>query len=127
MTISPPDVITEEMFQALCSCGMSEPVPLASADLTQSFVHERRWGVFYVDFGHHCAAMTLLLAWQHGLIRTGQILEKLDVDVFAAADAWLENTPGAAFRSSAGREIQVASLMNLSIQERRYSKDAKGG
>lgn len=119
------DVISEEMYQAMCTCGMSEPVSLAAADLTKSFVHERRRGVFYVDYGHHCSAMTLLLAWQHGLVRTGQILRKLKIDSHTAAEAWLENTPGAAFRSSVGRSIQVASLMNLSIAERRLFKNVQ--
>lgn len=112
-----PD-ITDEMLWAMCDL-MSDPIPLVQADLTKPFIYERQWGVFYTPFGRHQAAMGLLLAWQHDCKRAAHVIEKLGISHDRAADYWLEHTPGAAFRSSVGKKIQVASIKGLTIQERR--------
>lgn len=108
------------MFWRMCDCHMSNPVPLAQADLSRPFVYERRWGVFYVPGGYHRIAMTLLLAWQHDCDCPVDVANKLGLDMsFDTADHWLANTDGAAFRSSVGKRIQVASRDKLNLQERR--------
>ncbi|MDO9068661.1 MAG: hypothetical protein Q7W05_09430 [Deltaproteobacteria bacterium] len=120
MAIDLPTGITDEMFWRMCDCKMGRPVPLEQADLTKPFVYERRWGWFYVPSGHHQVAMTLLLAWQHRCDHPVDVAEKLGLNFSdETADYWFEHTPGAAFRSSVGKKIQVASLKGLTIQERR--------
>lgn len=114
-----PPGMTDEMFWGQCDCDMSDPVPLSQADLTKPFVYERRWGVFYTPPGYHQHAMGLLLAWQHACHKVIPVTEKLGIAYDGAADYWLAHTPGAAFRSSVGKTIQVASLKGLTIQERR--------
>lgn len=123
MAREPPAGMTDEMFWGMCDCNMSDPIPLEHANLTKPFVYERRWGVFYAPFGYHQSAMGLLLAWQHGCLKALQAAEKLGITHDAVADYWLEHTPGAAFRSSVGRKIIVASLKSLTIHERRLLGD----
>jgi len=117
--------ITETMFWKMCDFGMSHPVPLKEADLYQSFIYERRFGVFYVSPGCHQGAMSLLLAWQHECTSGIHVAEKLGL-VFSSgtADHWLEHTDGAAFRSSVGKTIQIASFKKLTILERRLFAEA---
>lgn len=115
-----PPEFTDVMFWKMCDCHMSDPVPLASADLTRPFVYERRWGVFYVPFGYHPISMSLLLAWQHGCDDAVEVADKLGLQMSdETSDHWLRHTPGAAFRSSVGKKIQVATTKGLTIQERR--------
>jgi len=109
----------------MCDCGMECPVPLGEADLTRPFVYERRWGVFYVPMGMHPSAMSLLLAFQYGLTKGLKVAERLSLDYSdETADYWLKHTPGAAFRSSVGKRIQVGSFSNMTVQERRAFSDA---
>lgn len=121
-----PEGITDEMFWGMCDCHMSDPVPLGEADLSRPFVYERRWGVFYVPFGYHQSAMGLLLAWQHGCHKVWQVTERLGIAHDGAADYWLQHTPGAAFRSSVGKRVQVATPKGLTVQERRLFGDVCG-
>lgn len=119
-----PDNFTDKMFWKMVDCNMSNPVPLAEADLTKPFVYERRWGVFYVPFGYHAISMSLLLAWQNNCdspIDVGDLLGLRASD--ETADHWLEHTEGAAFRSSVGKQIQVATRKGLTVQERRLFGD----
>jgi hypothetical protein len=112
--------ITDQMWWKMCDANMCRPVPLAEADLTKPFIYERSWGVSYVPGGYHQSAMSLLLAFQHGL-RTGiDVSEKLKLRYSdGTADHWLEHSPGAAFLSSVGKKIQVGSIKGLTVQERR--------
>lgn len=106
--INPP-LITDEMFQALCSCEMSEPVALKDADLTLPFLYERQWGVFYTPAGYHLAGMKLLLAWQQGMVRPVDIVNKLGLREHEVGEYWLQHTDGAAFRSSVGKFVITAT------------------
>ncbi len=115
-----PDGITDKMWWEMCNFHMSLPVALAEADLSKPFVYERKWGVFYVPMGMHPHAMSLLLAFQHDLTNGIKVGDKLGLQYSdETADYWLEHTTGAAFRSSVGKRIQVASTKMLTIQERR--------
>lgn len=126
MALELPGNISDEMWWAMCDAHMGLPVPLAEADLSRPFVYERRWGVFYVPGGYHPSAMSLLLAFQHGLCCGIDVGEKLKVSCSSGtADYWLEHTPGAAFRSSVGRCVSVGSLKGLTIQERRLFGEVK--
>lgn len=69
---------TDEQWWAMCDAHMSLPVPLAKADLTKPFVYERRFGLFYVPFGFHHRAMSLLLAFQYDLTRLIFLLRSWD-------------------------------------------------
>lgn len=116
-----PEGMSDPMYWALCDAMADLPLPLAEADLSKPFVYERRWGVFYVPFGHHPGAMSLLLAFQHGLRDGIDAAERLGLSYSdGTADHWLEHTPGAAFRSSVGKTIQIGRWGGLSPLERRY-------
>lgn len=119
-----PEGMSDEMFWQLAECCASLPVTLVEADLSRPFVYERRWGVFYVPMGYHQHVMSTLLAFQHGLTRACAVAEKLKLELSAGtADYWLEHTPGAAMRSSVGKQILVARRQGLTIQERRLFGD----
>lgn len=112
--------VTREMWWKMCDVHMSRPVPLHEADLTRPFIYERSWGVSYVPSGFHQVAMSLLLAFQHGLLHGIDVSEKLKLDFSSGtADYWLEHSPGAAFLSSVGKTIQVGNPKGLTIFERR--------
>lgn len=121
LDISP---FTEKQWWRMCDVGLHLPTPLAEADLSRPFVYERRYGVFYVPGGHHPGAMSFLLALQHGCDSGMDVAEKLKLEYSSGtADYWLEHTPGAAFRSSVGKRIQVATGRGLTVQERRLFGD----
>lgn len=116
--------LTPYQWSQFCDFCMSEPVPLATADLTRPFVYERQYGVFYVPWGKHQSAMSFLLALQQGCEDGIDVASKLKLNYSeGTADYWLEHTPGAAFRSSVGKKIQVASGRGLTPQERRLFGD----
>lgn len=97
---------TDKQWWQMCDIGMSLPVPLGAADPTRPFVYERDFGLFYVEHGHHQAAMSLLLAWRHGCDRGAEVALKLNLELSSGtADRWLETAPGAAFRSSVGDAV----------------------
>ena len=105
-----PEGFTDKMFWKMCDCRMGNPV----------FVYERRWGVFYVPSGYHPISMSLLLAWQNDCDDPADVADKLGLELSdETSDHWLQHTAGAAFRSSVGKKIQVASLGKLTIQEKR--------
>lgn len=111
---------SDEQWWAMCDAHMSLPVPLAEADVTKPFVYDRRWGLFYVPFGQHQFAMSILLAFHQGstdAIATADALGLSYSD--GSADYWLEKTPGAAFRSSVGKKVQAGPRGNLTVIERR--------
>lgn len=120
-----PEEITDEMWWAMCDFHMAPPVALGEAELSIPFVYERKWGVFYVPMGMHQGAMSLLLAFQHGLTDGIDVGNKLGLKYSEeTADYWLEHTIGAAFRSSVGKQVQVGRFKNLTVQERRLFGDA---
>lgn len=111
---------TEKQWYGMCSCNMSLPVPLHKANITKPFVYDRKFGLFYVPFGYHQSAMSLLLAWQLGLDKGVQVVTKLKIAFSSeTADYWLENTPGAAFKSSISYFVQAARPNSLNAIERR--------
>lgn len=115
---------SDEQWWAMCSAHMSLPVTLKDADLTKPFVYDRRWGVFYVPFGQHQLAMSILLAFHHGQTDAIDTAEMLGVEYSGgSADLWLEKTPGAAFRSSVGKKVQAGPRGNLTAIERRFFGD----
>jgi len=111
---------TEMQWWAMCDANMGLPVPLREADMSRPFVYERAHGVFYVPMGSHQHAMSVLLAFQHGLCKGLEVAEKLALEFsHGTADHWLESTPGAAFRSSVGKKVQAGKPGNLTVIERR--------
>lgn len=116
-----PDGLTRRMLAKVQSHGATGPFPLGSADLTQPFVYERRFGVFYVPFGYHQSFMALLLAFQHNSTDAFAVGKKLGLSSYGSgdiADYWFRTTPGAAFRSSVGDHIQVWTLTGMTVFER---------
>lgn len=111
--------ITDEQFWKMCDLHMSDPVALSQADLSRGFVYSRKWGVFYVPFGFHAHAMALLLSWDFGLNDTQDIVEHLKLwDVQAAAEYWLEHTPGSAYLSGVAKKIRLADFSTLTPEEK---------
>lgn len=120
------DPYTEEQWWAMCDANMGLPLPLNEADLSKPFVYERAHGVFYVPRGSHQHAMSVLLAFQHDLHKGVDVAKKLSL-VFSSgtADHWLQNTPGAAFRSSVGKRVLVGKRGSLTVMERRRLGDVE--
>lgn len=111
--------LTNIQWNCYCEC-MCDPIPLSKADLRTPFVYERQYGVFYVASGKHPTAMSFLLALQHGCEDGIDVAEKLNIEYSSGtADYWLEHTPGAAFLSSVSSQINVATGIGLTVQERR--------
>lgn len=110
---------SDEQWWAMCDIQMSRPVPLNVADLTKPFIYCREFGVFYVGGGRHMAAMTLLLAFQHGELDWLDIAPKLSLEYpYGTSEHWLEHTPGAAVLSSVSKTIEAFSVSNLNEAER---------
>lgn len=78
-------------------------------------------GVFYVGFGHHQSAMSLLLAFAHG-VRDGIDVGRLLSLEFPSetADHWLEITLGSAFRSAVSSKVYAWRPENLTVIEKRF-------
>lgn len=112
---------TEEQWWRMCDVNMDLPVPLAKADLSRPYVYCRSYGVFYVGFGHHQSAMSLLLAFAHG-VRDGIDVGRLLGLEFPSetADHWLEKTPGSAFRSAVSSKVYAWRPENLTVIEKRF-------
>jgi len=120
------DAFSDERWWAMCSANMSVPVPLHLADVSQPFVYDRQYGLFYVPVGHHQLAMSTLLAWQHGCVKGLDVAEKLGLEFSdGTADRWLETTSGAAFRSSQGKKVQAGKRGALTVIERRLLGDVE--
>ena len=117
--------LTEKQENKFIEFDIEGPYPLVQADLTRPFVYERNYGVFYVPFGMHQAAMSLFLALQHGCNSGIEVSEKLGLDYYSncAADYWLENTPGAAFKSGCSDKVFVGSVESMTFQEKRLFKN----
>lgn len=104
----------------MCDLNMSEPVTLAKADLSKPFVYCRQYGLFYVPMGHHQAAMSLLLAFAHGVRDGIDVANLLGLDFPSeTADLWLERTPGTAFKSAVSKSVYAWRPDNLTVIEKR--------
>jgi len=97
------------------------PVTLKNADLSLPFVYDRKWGLFYVPMGYHQSVMATLLAFHSDCLNYQELSEKMQQKLSQSecADTWLETIPGAAFKSSVGKTIQIGRFNNLSVLERR--------
>lgn len=116
-----PFELTERQWNKYCDFGMEGPFPLGRADLTRSFIYERRQGVFYVPGGMHQSVMSFLLALHHSCQSGVEVANLLGLEYSSGtADYWLETAPGAAFRTSVGeKRIIVAANKGLTPLERR--------
>lgn len=115
------DPFTEAQWWRMCDVNMELPVPLAKADLSRPFVYCRQYGVFFVGYGHHQSAMSLLLAFECGVrggIEVGKLLGLKFP--YETADRWLEQTPGAAFKSSVSSKVYAWRPENLTVIEKRF-------
>lgn len=112
---------TEDQWYRLCDANTCLPVPLKDADLTKPFVYDRKWGVFYVPQGYHNIIMATLLAFHHDELNYFAVGTKLGINMSLsnAADLWLKNTIGVAFKSSVRDYIYIGAFKNLSVFERR--------
>ena len=117
-------IFSDKHWHIMCNLGIDDPVPLHEADLSIPFVYSRTFGVFYVECGRHELFMATLLAWQHGLLNWFNIVEKLNLPKFeSAAEYWLKNTSGTAFKSSLGNSIMAGKRGNLNSYELRWLKN----
>lgn len=122
MTIRPG--FTDPQWWSMCDANMSEPVPLARADLTKPFVYDRKYGVFYVPSGFHQTAMSVLLAFHHGLVKGVDVSQKLKLRYSeGTSDEWLRTIPGTCFKSSVGKRVNAGKRANLSAVEKRFFID----
>lgn len=124
---SDTDNIPDEYWHAMCYAGLSTPIPLNEADLSQPFVYYRKYGVFYVPPQKHPFALALLLAWEEGVndylnIDNNKlgIPEFRKIDVYSYSDYFLENYPGTCYMSSVNKKIRVGKKGNLNSNEIDY-------
>lgn len=124
--------ITDPMFWQLCDNRMSEPVPLKDADLSQPFIYDREYGVFYVDGGYHLIGMTMLYAWRHGYEKIRDMMntepnfkEKVKENSYSSiskyeyiSNLYLLELKGTAMGSSVGNAIEFGRLSNLNEIEK---------
>lgn len=113
---------TEQQWWKMCDVHLSLPVRLSKAVLTKPWIYSREHGLFYCPPGYHIAAMALLFAFDHGSLDPMEALEskKLDRRSYAeAADWWLTEKDGRAFKSSAGSGVQAGNVGQLTPIEAR--------
>lgn len=117
------NLFTDEMRRALLMCHTCYPVALENADLSQPFVYDRKYGLFYVPMGYHQVTMSTLLAFHFGMVCGFDVAKKLNL-IFACetADYWLEHIPGTAFKSSCTKNVLVAHCSNLNAHEKLFFK-----
>lgn len=126
MAFTLPDGITNRMWYQMCDCNMSLPEPLEVANLSKSFVYDRKFGVFQVPSGSHQAAMSLLLSWHHGLNNGVKVAEHLKLKYSdQTADYYLLNISGTAFLSSVGKSVYAGKINNLNEKEKDYFSNIK--
>src|SRR5690349_12220083 len=118
--------LTEAQLYKARDMGMSEPIPLRKADLTQSFVYARDYGVFYVLPCHHQQTMALLYAWDNGqecpyrweTKRLHGLNPHLyNADVSDMADYWVDGQQFCAYKSSVGKKIQLGGCGRPTVPE----------
>jgi hypothetical protein len=119
--------LKDEIWWSMCDAGMSFPVPLRKADLSKEFLYDRRYGVFYCDYGKHQFAMAQILAWDLGeenyLDIDYKSLGFSDFsrrDIYKYSDYYLTNTKGTCFLSSVSNSIKVGKKGNLNSNELDY-------
>lgn len=111
-------LFNDKQFYVMCDCNMSLPVKLSEANLLNSFVYDRKYGLFYVPSGFHQTAMSLLLAFHYGLDTGIHVAKKLNINFSdGTADFYLRNIKGTAFRSSVSKKIMIGSFGNLNKSE----------
>ena len=116
--------ITDEMWWSICDANMSEPINLVGADISQSFVYDRKFGLFYVGSGYHQQAMSVILAFHHGFTNLMEVRTELNLkSTSEAADFWLEKIEGTAFKSSVCKKIIAWNSTNLNFSEKRIFKE----
>lgn len=117
---------TDEQWWKMCDCHMSDAVELSTADINRPFVYQRDVGLFYVPFGMHHAAMSLLYAFHHGYKDAIDAAEGLGISYIDnhLSDAFLETIPGTCYLTgvilkSAERSIVTQNSRSLNAVERR--------
>jgi len=108
--------LTQSQLEKALHYGMGTPVPFKKADVKESFVYSRKYGFFYVLPCHHSKAMALFYAWDNGqedpfAWRTKR-LHGLNPDMYEAdiedmAAYWVDGEEFCAYKSSAGKKIQL--------------------
>ncbi|MFK5882794.1 MAG: hypothetical protein QM489_00400 [Candidatus Izemoplasma sp.] len=120
----------------MCDSGMCRPITLMEMVRTklESFVYDRRYGVFPVSFGKHQSAMNTILAWDLG-DHQGSSMCRRDVQqtlgierhygLSGCADYYLINTVGTCFRSSVSQVVWIGKAGNLNENEKDYFTNTK--
>lgn len=121
---SDKDNIPDKIWWALCDAGLSMPVPLIEADLSQPFVYYRKYGIFYVPPQKHPFALAFLLALEEGVTNYLNIdhtklgiSDFRKIDVYSYSDYFLENYVGTCYMSSVNNKIRVGKKGNLNERE----------
>lgn len=111
-------VVTFMGSRSAADACMSDPIELGQADIEKPFVYDRRYGFFYVPAGMHQQAMSLLLAFHHGLHSSVEVAKALKLrSSHETADHWLEHVAGTAFRSSQSKKVMAGRRGNLNALE----------
>lgn len=118
--------LKDKFWWAMCDSGCSLPNPLGASKIPKSFIYDRRYGVFEVDFACHPSVMQMFLAWDNGFYRPARLIDKYEhfglkrFCPYSLADYWLENTRGTCYGSSISRRIICGRKGHLSSRELDY-------
>jgi len=111
---------TQEQWWDMCDAGMGMPVPATrdAARECDSFVYDRRWGLFPVGVGMHYYAMATLLAFHHSMGRREyQRVDDYRSGLQDMAEVYLDTIPGTAFRSSVSTRLTCGRREHLTRTE----------
>lgn len=118
--------MTEENLSLLVNHNMSRPITLERANLTKSFVYDRKFGFFYVAGGNHNIAMSFLYAMHHGFNDVHKMCEHPDFSHMKGrcsscfdeiADRYISEIEGVCFKSSVSNYILGGSPSQINRRE----------
>lgn len=118
--------MTEDNLSLLAKHNMSSPITLESANLTKSFVYDRKFGFFYVAGGSHNIAMSFLYAMHHGFNDIHKMFEHPDfsnmkgrgsICLGEISDRYISEIEGVCFKSSVSNYILGGSPSHINRRE----------
>lgn len=117
---------SDELWQKMFHNGLSLPVSLTlNSDIPESFIYDRRYGVFPVEFAHHDFAMALFWALDNGFddhwdVDPSAVPEGYSTEPMDLAELWLINTKGTCYRSTLTPKVFAGKKGNLNEKELDY-------
>lgn len=113
-----------DQWCAMVDNHMSKPIPLGKEDLNRMWFYYRKYGIFYVGWASQQSAMSLLLAFEHGLLCGVEISDELKLDYSYGTAMEFLKLPGTAYKNDRSKHIFCFNG-SLSPIEKRIFKNIK--